>query len=69
MKLQIEFHVPESLTEALDDLKIPKKIQELAIEEAIFLHIQERFFDDEEEAIIEHVKLWEGFTGTFKNHN
>jgi hypothetical protein len=59
MKLQIEFHVPDSLTAALDGLKISKKTQSLAIEEAIFLHIQERFFEDEEEAIIEHVKEWE----------
>jgi len=59
MKLQIEFHVPDSLPAALDGLKISKKTQSLAIEEAIFLHIQERFFEDEEEAIIEHVKEWE----------
>lgn len=59
MKLQIEFHVPDSLTKTLDGLKISKKIQSLGIEEAIFLHIQERFFEDEEEAIIEHVKEWE----------
>jgi hypothetical protein len=36
-----------------------KHASNAAIEEAIFLHIQERFFEDEEEAIIEHVKEWE----------
>jgi len=59
MELTITFHIPEDITLKLDEAGIPKSQQEAALEEAIFLHIQERFLVDEEEDIIEHAISYE----------
>jgi len=59
MQLTITFDVPEDITSRLDAEGISKENQEAALEEAIFLHIQERFFLDEENEIVTHVIEWE----------
>ena len=59
MQLTITFDVPEDITSRLDAEGISKENQIAALEEAIFLHIQERFFLDEENEIVTHVIEWE----------
>jgi hypothetical protein len=59
MQLTITFDVPEDITSRLDAEGISKENQVAALEEAIFLHIQERFFLDEENEIVTHVIEWE----------
>lgn len=55
----VEFYIPDSIREALDNLKISPEQQEEGLRDAIFTFVQERFLVDEEEDIIEHVKSWE----------
>jgi len=59
MQLTITFDVPEDITSRLDAEGISKENQIAALEEAIFLHVQERFFLDEENEIVTHVIEWE----------
>jgi hypothetical protein len=59
MQITITFDVPEDITSRLDAEGISKENQVAALEEAIFLHIQERFFLDEENEIVTHVIEWE----------
>ena len=59
MELTITFHIPEEITSRLDAEGISKENQAVALEDAIFLNIQERFFPEEEEEIITHVLAWE----------
>ena len=59
MQITITFDVPEDITSRLDAEGISKENQVAALEEAIFLHIQERFFLDEEDEIVTHVIEWE----------
>jgi hypothetical protein len=59
MQITITFDVPEDITSRLDQEGISKENQISALEEAIFLNIQERFFPDEEDEIIAHVIEWE----------
>lgn len=57
--VSIEFIIPEEIHSTLNHLKIPIKVQEEALSDAIFLFVQERFLVDEEEEIIQHVVSWE----------
>ena len=59
MQITITFDVPEDITSRLDAEGISKENQVAALEEAIFLHVQERFFLDEENEIVTHDIEWE----------
>ena len=59
MELTITFHISEELVQKLNDLGVSQIAQEEALSDAIFLHIQERFLEEEEDALIEHAVDWE----------
>jgi|694.fasta_scaffold30140_19 hypothetical protein len=58
MELSITLYIPDEIISRLDEAGISKENQESALEDGIFLYIHERFFQEQEDEIIQHVISW-----------